>query len=281
MKTNRDQSRPARHRAFEKIFPRDSRLTSPTSGFTLVELLVLLAMLAVLALMSLPALCKTNLDSQAFTCMNNKRQLTQAWLMFAADNNELLPSSRTWLVNSGGYFSYGGNVMLADSTNLTYLKGGVLSPYLGNSIGVYKCPGDTRTYLGVPIVRSVSMNCYIGVGWTAGFLVYTKISDMRRPGPANTFIFTDEGLTLNDGAFETDMGSYDPNNLAGKNSTDCPGAYHNKAGSLSFADGHCEIHKWKDPQTLAVMNTFTWSYAPNDIDWIQSESSALIFNPTR
>ena len=275
MKTNPAQSRAARCRAFEKISPRESRLASPTRGFTLVELLALLAMLAVLALMSLPALCKTNLDSQAFTCMNNKRQLTQAWLMFAADNNEQLPSSRNWI---GGDFGLYGTSS-TDCTNVSYLIAGALNSYVGNSIGVYKCPGDTRTYGGVPIVRSVSMNCYIGIGWTGGFFVYTKISDLRRPGPANTIVFTDEGPTLNDGFFVTDMGSYDPSDRY-KYSTCAPGAYHSMADSLSFADGHCEIHKWKDTQTLTVTTTFTW-VAPNDIDWLQSKSSARSTYPTR
>ena len=28
-----------------------------------------------------------------------------------------------------------------------------------------------------------------------------------------------------------------------------PASYHNKAGALSFADGHAEIHGWRDPRT--------------------------------
>jgi len=28
-----------------------------------------------------------------------------------------------------------------------------------------------------------------------------------------------------------------------------PANYHNRASGLSFADGHSEIHKWRDPRT--------------------------------
>ena len=30
---------------------------------------------------------------------------------------------------------------------------------------------------------------------------------------------------------------------------DWPATYHNFSGSLAYADGHAEIHKWRDPKT--------------------------------
>jgi len=60
-----------------------------------------------------------------------------------------------------------------------------------------------------------------------------------------------------------------------------PATYHGMAGSFSFADGHSEIHKWKDPRT-ELPRSWGW-VSPNnlDIDWLQSKSSAKIKNPTR
>ena len=31
---------------------------------------------------------------------------------------------------------------------------------------------------------------------------------------------------------------------------DFPASYHNRAAGLSFADGHAEIHLWRDPRTI-------------------------------
>ena len=131
------------------------------------------------------------------------------------------------------------------------------------------------------------MNSYIGVAadglshWDVNYFGYKKTTSLNRPGPANTFVFIDEGPTINDGFFATDMDTYDPLNWSGKRTTDCMASYHNKAGSLSFADGHSEIHKWRDSRTWGVI-AYGWSSPNNkDIDWIQSKSSAKIRNATR
>ena len=131
------------------------------------------------------------------------------------------------------------------------------------------------------------MNSYIGVAgdglshWDTSFIGYKKSSDLIRPGPANTFVIIDEGPTINDGFFATDMDTYDPLNWASKHTTDCMASYHNKAGSLSYADGHSEIHKWRDARTWGIL-AYGWSSPnPKDIDWIQSKSSAKRSTPTR
>src|SRR2546426_7399595 len=33
---------------------------------------------------------------------------------------------------------------------------------------------------------------------------------------------------------------------------DFPASYHNKAGGLSFADGHAEIHRWRDRKSTRL-----------------------------
>ncbi len=250
-------------------------------AFTLIELLVVIAIIAILAAMLLPALSKAKIRGQRIMCMNNTKQLTLAWTMYASDNNDRLATSRDWM-------GVGVDNPLGEDFIDLYkrLKDQLLGSYLGGNVKVYQCPGDPRksampAYMGTPACRSVSMNSYIGVGWSGDYLVYKKTSDLTRPGPVNTFVILDEGLSINDGFFATIMDSFDPNNMPAKATTDVPATYHAMAGSFSFADGHSEIHSWRDVRTSQPKG-WGWSSPNNiDIDWLQSKSSAKAIRWTR
>jgi prepilin-type processing-associated H-X9-DG protein len=68
-------------------------------------------------------------------------------------------------------------------------------------------------------------------------------------------------------------------NLAQTWMVDFPASYHGKAGGFAFADGHAEIHKWKDPRTYPPLTTtLTLNVAqPNsqDVYWMQDHSTRV------
>ena len=63
--------------------------------------------------------------------------------------------------------------------------------------------------------------------------------------PSDTWVTIDENpASINDGWFVCD-----PRATAW---VDIPATYHNAAGGISFADGHSDIKKWKDPAITAA-----------------------------
>ena len=93
-----------------------------------------------------------------------------------------------------------------------------------------------------------------------------------------TFVFLDEREdSINDGYFVVDMTGY-PNSPGSTILVDYPASYHNKAGGLSFADGHSEIKKWRDPRTTPPLRKANLQLnipSPNnkDILWMQERST--------
>jgi prepilin-type N-terminal cleavage/methylation domain-containing protein/prepilin-type processing-associated H-X9-DG protein len=265
-------------------------------AFTLIELLVVIAIIAILAAMLLPALSKAKVRAQAIQCMNNSRQLMLAWRMYAEESRDLLPFG--YGVAAGAPYVWVKGIInvstdsASDNWNVdTTIKQGILWPFC-KSPAIFRCPGDPSMALNsqnqrVPRVRSMSMSNWVGGNGDAGpsyrgywglpgkWHVYRKIQEMLNPGPANTFVLLDERKdSINDAYFVVEMNGFP--NPGATQLIDYPASYHNRAGGFAFADGHSEIHKWRDPRTMPVLTTSlsTQSSPTNqDIIWLQQRSS--------
>ena len=283
------------------------------SGFTLIELLVVIAIIAILAGLLLPALAHAKQKTQGIQCMNNHRQLALAWRMYAEDNRDVIVyASDDGSGAANPYNQYAWtqahlDFNPADQANWNIaadLAKGPLWPYCSQSAAIFKCPSDHSSIrlsggAMAPRVRSMSMNLYVGgfagspktspAGndgnwpWAAPYFIYNKTSGMNNPGPAMLFVFLDMREDhINWGNYMTYMVGYPNQPAQYAFSQDMPGIYHDLGCGFSFADGHSELHHWRDGRTTppmlppgqAVPDNFFLA-VPNDVDvaWLQDHAT--------
>jgi prepilin-type N-terminal cleavage/methylation domain-containing protein/prepilin-type processing-associated H-X9-DG protein len=264
------------------------------SGFTLIELLVVISIMAILAGLLLPALTRAKAKAQGVQCVNNYRQLQLGWHLYLTDyNNNLPPNGQNpprpprsdlhfWWAQ--GLMDYNNdNLENTDIDLLVNPEFARLGDY-SRSAAIYKCPSDRSkiSALGraTPRVRSVSMNVYLGglrncFNENAEPFGPQRLSDI--PAPAQTFVFLDEhpdSISFIHFWVEPDRGS-------AARITSYPGNYHNGSAGISFADGHVELHRWRDARTrLPVRHSRDPNWPPadqpsqnnQDIDWLQQRT---------
>jgi prepilin-type processing-associated H-X9-DG protein len=100
------------------------------------------------------------------------------------------------------------------------------------------------------------------------------MSDIKNPPPVKLWVFVDEHPdSINDG-WLTDSWP------GGGGWGDLAASLHGGACGIGFADGHGEIHKWRDKgklQPVKKQNDRIWNtHAPNDTLWFMERSTAPI-----
>ncbi len=258
---------------------RDATLTSGAdlggrhrpSGFTLIELLVVIAIIAILAAMLLPALSRAKQRALTVGCLNNLKQLTTCFTMYALDHNDrMLPNNSVYDISTGQPIPgldlsqtwCPGNAR-AD-TNSDNLKIGYLFKY-NSSADIYRCPADRAPVYALDgkvwhIPRSRSYNLSQSINGLSGpredgvpappmywIPSFQKLTQIRNPSPSSLFAFSDvHEEEILDALFGVPMRGSPWDGMW----FDLPANRHSQGGCLSFADGHVERWRWVSPKVF-------------------------------
>jgi prepilin-type N-terminal cleavage/methylation domain-containing protein len=261
------------------------------AAFTLVELLVVIAVIAILAGLLLPALATAKGQARRIFCVNNQRQLSLTWTMYADDHGDSMAPNGHCVPDRPGnprlWIGADDHFYLPPYTNTQYLVDPQYAAFGGylTTASVYKCPEDRSLLTRAgdatpqPQIRSYALNAYMG--WvsprselSAQHKVFQKMSDLNVASPSQLFVFQEvhpSSICMPAFMMYLPGGTVD-------GFYHYPSSLHRGSGVVNFADGHMETRKWQDPRTIKPANSEIlahWDHSPRnaDIAWLRERTT--------
>jgi prepilin-type processing-associated H-X9-DG protein len=222
-----------------------------------------ISIITLLVSILVPALSKARERTRALVCTHNLKSLSLAWFAYATDNNGRLIGGNTgeslhdWVHHPTGTSS---NPIEQKKEGV---RQGALFGYV-KTVKVYHCPSDKRfkdpsqqTFRSYSIAGGMNGKHEYGAGRSVE--IYTDIK-----GPVGKYVFVEENdpRGFNERAWHL--------NPSGDSWGDPLAIWHNNKSTLGFADGHAELHTWRDQRTIEFSNGGYWgisdAYQPDNPD---------------
>lgn len=254
-------------------------------GFTLIELLVVIAIIAVLLAILMPSLRKAKDAAKRAVCLAHLHSLGLSWVMYAGENDSLIPYAFTKRVTAVGtnprrfqidtpkswvgWFveppDASGKPIPDKEGRMACIELGSLFPY-SKAIKVYRCPvgvrDELRTYAIVDAMNGAQAS---GLKNDGGKWI-TKVSQLR--STSTRLVFIDEGWA------STESWTIYPKKIKW---WDRPPVRHGDGTTVAMADGSAEYWKWKDQRTTDYAKgllTDPVATAQNNEDFIKLQRAA-------
>jgi len=218
------------------------------SGFTLTELLVVIAIIAILLAALCPALAGAWEAARQTSCMSNMRQVSAAYLQYAADHDGLLVACDSLTRQVGAPSMIDRQAMGIPP----------LAPYAAD-VRVFHCPVDQRIGF-----RSYSVNDYLGGTWPA-YSHARYLKDVTNC--AGTFLLIEETPPATQ---EGRVGGFVIEPAPSVIWVDIPAILHRRGTCFSYVDGHVDYYRWSDPRTLVLKTNFSPTPGNSDLTYLQS-----------
>lgn len=254
-------------------------------AFTLVKLLVVIGSIAVLATLFLPVLTRAKATAKHIPCVNNQKQLADAWMMYVADNKDLIvlngqnqtpdPKMKLWVQDA--FFDPNAN---RSSQYILDPQYALFADYI-RAAKTYVCPTD-REMVNVggqfyPKLRSYSLNAYAGwIGpWdtrlSTNYKIFRKHSAIVSSMAEGLFLFQDVNP-------DSICWPYFGVQMQTDRFFNFPGSSHNRGAVIAYADGHVERHRWQDQRTITAFSTDYHAHtepSPGNLDlvWLRRRTS--------
>lgn len=217
---------------------------SRKNAFTLIELLVVIAIIAILMAILMPTLGRVREQGKRAACLNNIKQMALSWNLYADDyegrmvNANTARGTATVNRDTACWVYWIDSQTATEGQKLQGILDGLLYRYCPN-VKLYKCPTGIR---GEVVTYSIP-DALNGYYYITGAKEQIKTLRTQVRNLSQQIVFLDEGrLSPSSWTIWYDQERW----------WDQITARHGDGTNFSFADGHSEYWKWKDPRTLIV-----------------------------